>query len=32
MAGSAVAPPMVGGLIEYADLRVAFLVDRPYRS
>ena len=26
MAGSAVAPPMVGGLIEYADLRVAFLV------
>ena len=26
MAGSAIAPPMVGGLIEYADLRVAFLV------
>jgi sugar phosphate permease len=26
MAGSAVAPPMVGGLIEYADLRVAFAV------
>ena len=26
MAGSAVAPPMVGGLIEFASLRVAFLV------
>ena len=25
MAGSAIAPPMVGGLIEYASLRVAFL-------
>ena len=26
MAGSAVALPMVGGLIEFAGLRVAFLV------